>query len=356
MNDHVDMRKQLSAYCGGDLEPAERLRLEEHLAGCPSCRAELADLQTALRLVRTTPESEPPPWLAARIMARVREQQRERRSWWQRIFYPLRVKLPIELAALLLVCVGTYYLARDVETRMRPPAIQQELPDAPSQPGTPAQPPGQRVPAAAPATPAPPAPATKKELRTQQAIPARPAAPQATDWVAPHGRPEVPLFSRPPVAPAPPAMKEESSAPAAGSPYGVTRPHQPGHDAKSVDREREGAAEMMRGSPVTEEHDTRRYEPAPPAPAAPTAVALPRVTIRLHMIDPSSAPGSLIDAVSRCGGTVIDAGPVPPRSIRARIPSARMGELLERLERVGSIAEQPRMRDLPGMVGIEIIW
>ena len=126
MNNHDDIRKQLSAYCGGDLEPAERMRVEEHLAECASCQAELADLQTALRLIRTTPESEPPAWLATRIMARVREQQREKRSWLQRIFFPLHVKLPIEVAALLLVCVSGYYLARNVETELKQPASRQE--------------------------------------------------------------------------------------------------------------------------------------------------------------------------------------------------------------------------------------
>ena len=47
MNDHDAMQKQLSAYCGDDLEQAERMRVEEHLAGCALCSAELADLQTA---------------------------------------------------------------------------------------------------------------------------------------------------------------------------------------------------------------------------------------------------------------------------------------------------------------------
>ena len=76
MSNHTDIQKQLSAYCGGDLDPAERLRVEEHLAGCDSCRAELADLQTALRLIRTTHEVEPPVWLATRVMARVRDARR----------------------------------------------------------------------------------------------------------------------------------------------------------------------------------------------------------------------------------------------------------------------------------------
>lgn len=39
-----DRRPDIGAYVVGALEPAERARLEEHLAGCPQCRDELADL------------------------------------------------------------------------------------------------------------------------------------------------------------------------------------------------------------------------------------------------------------------------------------------------------------------------
>ena len=63
MNNHAEIQMRLPAYCGGDLEPAELRLVEDHLAECPACRAELADLQTALRLVRSTPEIEPPPWM-----------------------------------------------------------------------------------------------------------------------------------------------------------------------------------------------------------------------------------------------------------------------------------------------------
>ena len=70
MNSHAGIQRLLPAYCDGDLEPTERKLVEQHLAACPSCRAELANLQTALRLIRSTPEVDPPPWVAARIMAR----------------------------------------------------------------------------------------------------------------------------------------------------------------------------------------------------------------------------------------------------------------------------------------------
>ena len=74
------------------------------------------------------------------------------------------------------------------------------------------------------------------------------------------------------------------------------------------------------------------------------------------MIAPASAPGALKEAVTRSGGSVIDDRLIRPNTIKARIPSVRMDELLERLGRLGTVVERPQTRDLPGMVEIEIIW
>ena len=94
MIDHDEIRSLLSAYCDGDLDPVRTAVVERHLAECADCRAEVADLQTLLRLLHSTPPVEAPPWLSSRIMARVREQQAVRHGWLRRLFFPLQVKLP----------------------------------------------------------------------------------------------------------------------------------------------------------------------------------------------------------------------------------------------------------------------
>ena len=81
MNNHEDIQKLLSAYCGGDLSETEQARVEEHLVSCTVCRADLTDLKTALQLIRSTPEVEPPPWLTSHVMARIREEKKEQRNW-----------------------------------------------------------------------------------------------------------------------------------------------------------------------------------------------------------------------------------------------------------------------------------
>ncbi|KAF0217362.1 MAG: hypothetical protein FD174_3328 [Geobacteraceae bacterium] len=356
MKNHDDIRKQLSAYCGGDLEPAERIRLEEHLAECDSCRVELVDLQTTLRLIRTIPELEPPAWLVTRITARVREQQQEKRSWLQRIFFPLHIKLPIEFAALLLVCVSGYYLARNVETELKQPAIRQDIPAATPKTDKPAGALKKKVPAAE--TPTPEPPAAKKELRSEETMPAQPSASKAADQGAPQHVLESPgkPSPQPAFAPAPPVMKEERGAPAAEALSGGASPYQPGHGAKSAKHAKKAAAEMEKEAPGAGERDMLKSEAAGGASAAPAGVALPKAKIRLDLIAPASAPGSLKEAVTRSGGSVIDNGLVRPHAIKARIPSLRMGELLEQLGCLGRVVERPQTRDLSGMVEIEIVW
>lgn len=43
-----DIRDRLEAYALGDLTPEEREQVAAHLAGCPACRAELAEIENAL--------------------------------------------------------------------------------------------------------------------------------------------------------------------------------------------------------------------------------------------------------------------------------------------------------------------
>ena len=60
------------AYVLGALDDTERAAFEEHLAGCPACRDEVADLQPAARALPISVDPvAPPPALKARIMAEV---------------------------------------------------------------------------------------------------------------------------------------------------------------------------------------------------------------------------------------------------------------------------------------------
>ncbi len=187
-------------------------------------------------------------------------------------------------------------------------------------------------------------------------MPVQPSAPKTADQVAPQHVPEAPGKSspQPAFAPAPPITKEERGAPAVESPHGDTLP--PGPGVSSVKRAKKGAAVVMEKALGTGEQETLKSEEARGASGARGGAALPQVRIRLHMTTPASAPGSLREAVTRSGGSVIDDGRTGPDTVKARIPSPRMGELLDRLGRLGSFVERPQTPNLPGMVEIVIGW
>jgi len=71
--EHDELRELLGVYALDALLPAERAALRAHLAECPECRAELAELQVAAAsLPLLLDEIEPPPALRRRIEADLR--------------------------------------------------------------------------------------------------------------------------------------------------------------------------------------------------------------------------------------------------------------------------------------------
>lgn len=72
MSEHEQQRDELAPYLLGALSPGEAAELEQHIAACEECRAELEQLRP---VVQALPESvervEPPPRLRTRVMAEV---------------------------------------------------------------------------------------------------------------------------------------------------------------------------------------------------------------------------------------------------------------------------------------------
>jgi hypothetical protein len=151
-------------------------------------------------------------------------------------------------------------------------------------------------------------------------------------------------------------MKEERGATAVESPYGNTGSFKASQRVEPAERAMPAAAEMKKKVRRAVEHDEAASEAARGASDAMAGAAQPQVRIRLNMNTPASAPGSLRGAVTRSGGSVIEDSSAQPHTIKVRIPSVRMGELLEQLGHLGRVLERPQTRDLPGMVELEIIW
>ncbi|HBA53983.1 MAG TPA: hypothetical protein DCZ04_05880 [Syntrophorhabdus aromaticivorans] len=104
-----DIQGKLTAYLEGDLTPEEKGPIDAHLACCPMCKAAFVDLQKTTDLVQGLEDVEPPHWLTRKIMTLVHEEAEQRVGIIRKLFYPLRVKIPIQaFATALVVVLGVY--------------------------------------------------------------------------------------------------------------------------------------------------------------------------------------------------------------------------------------------------------
>jgi hypothetical protein len=88
------------------------------LAECSHCSKALADLKKATAMTQGLTEVEPPPWFKQKIMARVREEA-EKKSFAQKWFYPLRIKIPVQIMATIVIAVLAVYIYRSGDEQMK---------------------------------------------------------------------------------------------------------------------------------------------------------------------------------------------------------------------------------------------
>lgn len=145
MNEHVE--DELDLYALGALEPAEQAIVEEHLAECAQCRAQLQQSKRVIAaLAWTPPQHEPPPAVLERVLARTVGRTAESprvRAWWQTIL-PVptgpqgrsRMLAWAGTIAAALLLVSTITLQRQVSKLQREQADQQEIVALLSEPRT----------------------------------------------------------------------------------------------------------------------------------------------------------------------------------------------------------------------------
>ena len=189
-----EAREAFTDLYDGTLSGPPLTALSRHLDGCRDCRLEWAAFRKAMQALGDLRDEEPSPGFAARVVERI-----EGPSWWRRaveaIVFPLRLKLPIHAAALVLLGVAGIWIAQ------RSPELRQAA--------------DMRVPApAARAVPTTPPVSLPDKSMEEPRAETRQVAPPPAPLVKP---------SQPPAAPAPappaergqvpPAAKEGSAAP-----------------------------------------------------------------------------------------------------------------------------------------------
>jgi len=114
-----EIKKRLSAYLEKAVSPQQKALIDEHLKKCKGCRQDLADLKKTIKYVQRLEEVEPPPWLAQKVMARVREEAEQKPGILKKLFYPFHIKLPLEAIAVIFIAVGTLYIFKTMQPQMQ---------------------------------------------------------------------------------------------------------------------------------------------------------------------------------------------------------------------------------------------
>ena len=133
-----DIQKLLPLYEEGVLSVAEKQAVDDHLAQCADCRREMAFLQKANRLVKNLSPVEEPPWFQQKIMAQVREEA-GKKSFWQKWFSPFRFRIPVQIAATIVIAVLAVYIYRSGDEQVQrilpgapPPVMEDQVQQAPA--------------------------------------------------------------------------------------------------------------------------------------------------------------------------------------------------------------------------------
>jgi hypothetical protein len=107
-------RERMADHIEGFVTPQEDALMRTHITSCRNCEEAYSDLEKTLRHIKSLEDVEPPAWLAQKVMAKVREEA-PKQGLWKRFFYPLHIKLPLEVAATVLIAVSALYIFRTTE-------------------------------------------------------------------------------------------------------------------------------------------------------------------------------------------------------------------------------------------------
>ena len=109
----------LSEHADGLLDKETSAALEEHLSSCDECRKEAKDLQALIQDLRSLPSVAPPTDFLRQLHQRM-EQPSRFKQITQKIFFPVKFKIPLELAgaALAALLVFSVYTFQQEEHRV----------------------------------------------------------------------------------------------------------------------------------------------------------------------------------------------------------------------------------------------
>jgi hypothetical protein len=302
-----EVRERFLDLEDGALAEDERRALDAHLATCASCREDLARYRATVAWLHTVEPVRAPVGFVDRVLGTVAPMPWYRRLARQLLF-PLRVKLPVEATALVLVAIGVVYVFQRTPELQQAARVESLAPGPPSPPAETAPPPpaGPGTPGRAPSTDAPGRSPAAPDVASQ--TPAERGAGSSVS--GPHG-----------------SAAERKSARAVESRDAVT----PGRSDRRAADERATDAEAGRTPRDAPQSEALR-RPGPPAPAR-SGEERAQSPSRSGA-DPSVE--SAAEAPRERSTAPLDA---PPRSPGARAPAP----MQDRAETSGRSTGEPRV-------------
>ena len=101
----------LSAFLDGRLDTEVEAAVTDHLKRCASCRQELSGLEKLVRTIGEIPPARAPTDFGQRLFTRIENETKVQR-FLRKLFLPLRVKLPLELATAAVAVLAIYFVVQ----------------------------------------------------------------------------------------------------------------------------------------------------------------------------------------------------------------------------------------------------
>lgn len=354
----------LPAYLEDILSPEEKKSVESHLTSCSLCSRVLADLKRAENLVKGLEEVEPPPFFEQRIMARVREEAGQKKGILPKIFFPLHIKIPIQISAMLLVAVLAFYVYQKTEPeRQRLTPFPIPLKESGKGQLSDESPKGLPAPSAIP--PARRAPAGDLLEKDRQQFAAAPfenrgKRDRAADWPAkiPEGQPSA-------VKPGAPVMEAREKEVASVKPEALekaqdrTGKQEAGKTLDTLLPEQKQNEKMAGSGAAAAPRKMMKSAPALSRFSAAAVKNQSAIDLRIEVRDTTIAIREIEEHLSQVKAQIIERlSPEGKGFLKAEISAQKVAAFLDRLETVGKVDLDRNTIDLPGgkvIVSIQIV-
>ena len=326
-----EARELFSARVDEALASDDATQLDAHLAGWAECRAEWARFERTVALVRGIESARAPAGFVNRVLAAADPVPWPLRLARQ-VFMPLRVKLPLEAAAVVLVAglaVMTFQHSPEMQRVARQELERPAAPEPRAQLSAPSPPPDAPAVASRDARAPSSLAAPRASLETRAKQRDEPGADRLARSDAP---PAPPAVSAPEPTPAP----RSAIAPQPAAPVPSTVVQEPQRNAIAAAR-RESAAKSAA------------------APVAAGARPTPDVTARLTVANRADAVTSLASIVQRLGGSELARRTEAGASyLDLAIPRSAYDGFTREASQLGSFTSEQRTADLPASVSVTV--